>query len=54
MSRTDRAIGIGLGLVIGIVALILFIFGGSNQTIDAPSLDHSTPAGSTTVPADPK
>ena len=46
MSRTDRAIGIGIGLVIGLVALILFVFGGSGQTIDAPSLDHSTPAGS--------
>ncbi len=44
MSRTDRAIGIGIGLVIGLVALILFVFGGSGQTIDAPSLDHSTPA----------
>lgn len=54
MSRTDRAIGIGLGLVIGIVALILFVFGGSSQNIDAPALDHSKPAGSTTVPANPK
>jgi hypothetical protein len=43
MSRTDRAIGIGIGLVIGLVALILFIFGGS-QSIDTPSLDHSKPA----------
>jgi len=41
MSRTDRAIGIGLGLVIGIVALILYVFGGSSQSIDSPSLDHT-------------
>ncbi len=54
MSRTDRAIGIGLGLVIGLVALILFVFGGSGQSIDAPSLDHSSPAGATTAPAEPK
>jgi len=54
MSPTDRAIGIGLGLVIGLVALILFVFGGSGQSIDAPSLDHSRPAGATTAPADPK
>ena len=40
MSRTDRAIGIGLGLIIGFVALILFVFGGSGQSIDAPSLHH--------------
>ncbi|MCB0875024.1 MAG: hypothetical protein R2718_01885 [Solirubrobacterales bacterium] len=54
MSRTDRTIGIVLGLVIGLVALILFVFGGSGQTIDAPSLDHSQPAGSTTVPTGQK
>ena len=42
MSRSDRAIGIGLGLIIGIVALIIFVFGGSSQSIDAPSLDQST------------
>ncbi len=42
MSRTDRAIGIGLGLIIGLVALILFVFaGGSDQSIDAPSLHQS-------------
>ncbi len=41
MSRTDRAIGIGLGLIIGLVALILFVFGGSGQSIDAPSLHPS-------------
>lgn len=39
MSRTDRAIGIALGLVIGVVALILFIFLGSEGAIDAPSLE---------------
>jgi hypothetical protein len=45
MSRTDRLIGIGLGLVIGLVALVLFVFGGSSESIDAPSIDHTTPAG---------
>ena len=39
MSRTDRLIGIALGLVVGVVALILFIFLGSEGAIDAPSLD---------------
>jgi hypothetical protein len=43
MSRTDRAIGIGLGLVVGLVALVLYIFGGSGESIDAPSL-HTKPA----------
>ena len=39
MSRSDRLIGIALGLVVGVVALILFIFLGSEDSIDAPSLD---------------
>jgi hypothetical protein len=43
MSRTDRLIGIGLGIVVGIVALILFIFLGSSDSIDAPSIDGQAP-----------
>lgn len=39
MSRSDRVIGILLGLVIGLVALILFVFLGSQESIDAPSLE---------------
>jgi hypothetical protein len=39
----DRAIGIALGLVIGIVAVILFVFLGSQETIDAPSIDKGPP-----------
>ena len=50
MSRTDRAIGIILGLVIGILALILFVFFGSSGSIDAPSLD--TPQAPVERPAD--
>ena len=42
MSRSDRFIGIALGLVVGVAALILFIFLGSEGAIDAPSLDHTT------------
>lgn len=42
MSRSDRLIGIALGLVVGVVALILFIFLGSGGAIDAPSLDEAT------------
>ena len=52
MSRSDRAIGIVLGLVVGIVALILFIFLGSEGAIDAPSLD--TGAQTTTREAAPR
>lgn len=39
MSRTDRMVGIALGLVIGVVAVILFVFLGGANSIDAPSLD---------------
>jgi uncharacterized membrane protein required for colicin V production len=42
MSRGDRAIGIALGLILGIVAVILFVFLGSQDTIDAPSIDHGS------------
>jgi hypothetical protein len=40
MSRTDRVIGIGLGLLIGVAAVVLFVFLGSSSSIDAPSLDQ--------------
>lgn len=39
MSGRDRLIGIAIGLVVGIVLVILFVFLGSQSTIDAPSLD---------------
>lgn len=43
MSRTDRVIGIALGLLIGVAAVVLFVFLDSSSSIDAPSLDQ--PAG---------
>lgn len=46
-------IGITLGLVIGIVALILFVFLGSSESIDAPSLDAPTQVEQTTSTAAP-
>jgi hypothetical protein len=36
----DRAIGIGLGLILGIVAVVLFVFLGSEETIDDPQIDR--------------
>jgi hypothetical protein len=39
----DRLIGIALGLILGVVAVILFVFLGSQDTIDAPSIDRSPP-----------
>jgi hypothetical protein len=38
MSRRDLGIGIALGLLAGIVALILFLFLESENTVDDPSL----------------
>jgi hypothetical protein len=39
----DRLIGITLGLILGIVAVVLFVFLGSQDVIDAPSIDESPP-----------
>lgn len=43
MSRSDKAIGITLGIAIGIAALILFVFLGSGSSIDAPAIDAKPP-----------
>ena len=39
MTWGDRAIGIGLGLILGIAAVVLFVFSGSEETIDDPQID---------------
>lgn len=44
MTWGDRAIGIALGLIVGIVAVVLFVFLGSEDTIDDPSIDRGAPA----------
>ena len=38
----DRAIGIALGIVLGIAVILLFLFLGSRSTIDEPSLSGSS------------
>lgn len=53
MSRTDRAIGIVVGLLIGIAALILFVFLGSGSSIDAPSIDQGRLERTTTTDGGP-
>ena len=47
ISRREKLATVSgaMGLVIGLVALVLFVFGGSSESIDAPSIDHTTPAG---------
>lgn len=43
MKRSDRIIGIVLGLVIGVVAVILFVFVGGAGSIDEPAIDATAP-----------
>jgi FlaG/FlaF family flagellin (archaellin) len=42
--RLDRAIGIVVGVLLGIAIVVVFVFYGSGDTIDAPSIDDDTPA----------
>lgn len=39
-SWRDRALGIFLGLVIGIAIVAVFVFVFSEDTVDAPSIDQ--------------
>lgn len=48
MSWRDRIVGIVLGLIIGLAALILFVFVFSAEPVDAPSLDGPTGEATTT------
>jgi hypothetical protein len=38
----DRAIGIALGILLGLVVIVLFLFLGSRNTIDEPSISGGT------------
>jgi len=46
----DRAIGILLGIVLGIAVILFFIFLGSRDTIDEPSISGA-PTQTMTEPA---
>jgi hypothetical protein len=39
----DRAIGIALGILLGVAIILLFLFLGSRDTIDEPSLSGGAP-----------
>ena len=39
---SDRAIGIALGVLLGLAIIILFLFLGSRSTIDEPSISDGT------------
>lgn len=49
MSRSDRIIGIVLGLLIGVAAVIIFVFVAGGGSVDSPSLEGgpaaAAPAG---------
>jgi hypothetical protein len=47
----DRAIGIVLGIVLGIAVIILFLFLGSRNTIDEPSLSGGATRQTQSQPA---
>jgi hypothetical protein len=49
----DRAVGIILGIVLGIAVILLFLFLGSRNTIDEPSLSGGTPSQTVTQHAPP-
>ena len=40
MSRSDRLIGIVVGLVIGVVAVLLLVLGDVGSSVDEPALDN--------------
>jgi hypothetical protein len=38
----DRVVGIGLGILLGVAVILLFLFLGSRNTIDQPSISGGT------------
>jgi len=49
----DWALGIALGLVIGLGVLVYFVFVHSEGTIDAPKVNEGATTGATTTPTSP-
>ena len=43
MRHSDRAIGIVVGILLGLAIVIAFVFLGSGDTIDDPSLSGDEP-----------
>ena len=48
---SDRVIGIVLGIVLGFAVIVLFLFLGSRNTIDEPSLSGGATTQTQTQPA---
>jgi hypothetical protein len=52
LRARDRAIGIALGVLLGLAVIIAFLFLGSRDAIDTPDLSGgSEPQQTTTAPA---
>ncbi len=49
----DRVIGIALGILLGLVVIVIFLFLGSRNTIDEPSLSGGATTQTQTQPAAP-
>lgn len=49
----DRVVGIALGLALGLAVIVLFLFLGSRNTIDEPSLSGGATTQTQTQPATP-
>jgi hypothetical protein len=49
----DRIVGIALGLLLGLAVIVLFLFLGSRNTIDEPSLSGGATTQTQTQPAAP-
>ncbi|MFL5870877.1 MAG: hypothetical protein ACJ75R_07325 [Solirubrobacterales bacterium] len=46
MRRADIAIGIVTGIVLGLAIVAVFVFVFSGDTVDAPSINHTTSTSS--------
>lgn len=53
MRARDRAIGIVLGILVGLALIILFLFLGSRSTIDTPDISGNSPPEQTTTATTP-
>lgn len=51
---TDRRTGIIIGLVLGIAAVVLFLFVLSDDTVDAPAVDETTQVETTITGEEPE
>jgi len=49
----DRIVGIGLGVLLGLAVIVLFLFLGSRNTIDEPSLSGGATTQTQSQPATP-